>query len=54
MFLYLVLLAVSYAKKLIISHRHVSDIRFLAGCVGAFQSVLGEVSVGVRATSAII
>ena len=54
MFLYLVLLAVSYAKQLIISHKHVSDIRFLAGCIGAFQFVLGDVSVGVHATSNII
>ena len=49
MFLYLVLLAVSYAGQRITSHTHVSDPRLLSGCIGAFEHVPGEVSVGVYA-----
>jgi hypothetical protein len=46
-----VLLAMSFAKQLILSHTRVSDLRFRTGCIGAFESVPGEVSVGVRATA---
>ena len=35
----------------VLLHTHVSDLRLPSGCIGAFEPVLGEVSVGVHAIS---